>query len=102
MGHSSFAFLFVATTALAISSGSAISQQTSVAGLEPSERPAGAPVIEQFRKTDEWYARARQGVQEPYPDSLRFLDDQGAWYTPFNHPGATPPYDLRNWHSSAN
>lgn len=89
-------------TALAVSGGSALSEQATVAGSEPSERPAGAPVVDKFHKSDEWFAKARQGVREPYPESLRFLDDQGAWYTPFNHPGATPPYDLRDWHSSAN
>ncbi len=102
MGHSSFASLLVLTAALAVASGPAASQQPFVAGVEPSKRPAGAPVIEEFAKDDGWYALARKGVQEPYPESLRFLEDQGAWYTPFNHPGAPHPYDLRNWHSPTN
>ena len=27
-----------------------------------------------------------------------FLEDQGNWYTPFNHPGMTGRYDIRGWH----
>ena len=102
MGHSSFAFLLLLTAALAVASDSAESQHPFVSGIEPSKRPAGAPVIQEFSKNDGWYARARKGVQEPYPESLRFLEDQGAWYTPFDHPGMPPPYDLRNWHSPTN
>jgi hypothetical protein len=37
-------------------------------------------------------------VSQPYPASLRFLEDQGNWYTPFNRPGMLPPYDIRGWH----
>lgn len=42
--------------------------------------------------------RALTGVEPPYPASLRFLEDQGAWHTPFIHPGMTGPYDIRRWH----
>ncbi|MES9868337.1 MAG: hypothetical protein ABW082_00235 [Sedimenticola sp.] len=69
-----------------------------IAGLEPSQRPAGAPVIEWVRHDKAWYQKALTGVQQPYPRSLYFLDNQGDWYTPFNHPGMTGPYDLRGWH----
>ena len=69
-----------------------------VAGLTPWERPAGAPVIAEMPKDADWYARALTGVEPPYPASLRFLEDQGAWHTPFTHPGMTGPYDIRNWH----
>ena len=49
-------------------------------------------------RIEQWYQRALTGVAPPYPSSLRFLEDQGEWYTPFNHPGMTGPYDIRRWH----
>jgi hypothetical protein len=70
-----------------------------VAGVNPAERPAGAPVITEYSKDAGWYARVLTGVSAPYPSSLRFLEDQGAWFNPFLHPGMTGPYDIRNWHS---
>jgi len=69
-----------------------------VAGTTPDQRPENAPVIKEYAKSNEWYQHALQGVDEPYPASLRFLEDQGGWYTPFNHKGMTGPYDIRNWH----
>ena len=81
--------------------GSAVVQGAEIAGLSPSVRPAGAPVIADFQRDQAWYQRALTGVEPPYPASLRFLEDQGAWFTPFNHPGMTGPYDLRQWHQSA-
>lgn len=69
-----------------------------VAGVDPSQRPPEAPVITEFTKDDAWYQNALHGVSEPYPDSLNFLKDEGAWWTPFNHPGMTRPYDIRGWH----
>lgn len=69
-----------------------------VAGLEPHQRPAGAPALVEFRQTPQWRAHALQGVAEPVPPSLKFLDSQGAWYTPFNHPGMDGRYDLRALH----
>ena len=69
-----------------------------IAGLTPDQRPVGAPVIKEMKKTPEWYTNALRGVSEPYPYSLKFLEDQGAWYTPFIHPGMMPPYDIRGWH----
>jgi hypothetical protein len=72
-----------------------------VAGVEPSRRPAGAPVQTATVKDAAWYSQALTGVSRPYPASLRFLENQGAWYTPFNRPGMTGSYDLRNWHGSA-
>ena len=70
------------------------------AGLRPFERPQDAPVITDVRKGGAWYAKALKGVERPYPMSLRFLDDQGAWFTPFTHPGMTGPYDVRSLHAS--
>lgn len=72
-----------------------------VAGVEPSMRPAGAPMQTNAAKDAAWYRQALAGVSRPYPASLRFLEDQGAWYSPFNRPGMTGPYDIRNWHGSA-
>lgn len=69
-----------------------------IAGTRPSERPAGAPVIREVQKPEGWYTRALTGISQPYPPSLRFLEDQGNWYTPFNHPGMHGRYDIRGWH----
>lgn len=69
-----------------------------VAGVTPDARPVGAPVITQMPKDAAWYQQALTGVVPPYPASLRFLEDQGAWFNPFLHPGAPGPYDIRNWH----
>jgi hypothetical protein len=69
-----------------------------VAGTEPSKRPLGAPVIQSVQKDSDWYNRALTGISQPYPKSLSFLEDQGNWYTPFNRPGMTDPYDIRGWH----
>jgi hypothetical protein len=84
-----------------------------VAGENPSQRPAGAPIIKEFSKNDAWYEQALYGIQKPaviptyastrYPDpytgSLRlFLLDQGGWYNPFTRPGMVGYYDIRSWH----
>jgi hypothetical protein len=77
------------------------SQAQGIAGLQPSMRPADAPVITDMKKDGPWYAQALRGVEQPYPASLRFLEDQGAWFSPFMHPGMTGPYDIRGWHQPA-
>jgi hypothetical protein len=69
-----------------------------IAGTTPWQRPAGAPVIEWVHHDKAWYRKALTGIAPPYPRSLYFLDNQGNWYTPFDHPGMLPPYDLRGWH----
>jgi hypothetical protein len=70
-----------------------------VAGLAPDQRPADAPVIRDFARTDAWRAEALRGVSQPHPESiLKVLDSQGAWYTPFNHTGMPGYYDLRQLH----
>lgn len=84
-------FLIGATTHVAISA--------EIAGLNPSVRPADAPKITTFDKDQQWYVAALRGVSQPYPQSLGFLDDQGAWFTPFIHAGMTGRYDLRGLHS---
>jgi hypothetical protein len=69
-----------------------------IAGVNPSERPVGAPVITDYVKDKVWYEHALAGVSQPYPDSLKFLDSQGAWFTPFIHPGMLGHFDIRGWH----
>lgn len=69
-----------------------------ISGLNPSQRPADAPVIEVVQHDKAWFENALHGVQKPYPRSLYFLDNQGNWYTPFNHPGMLGRYDIRGWH----
>ena len=71
-----------------------------IAGLAPQARPRGAPAVITFDRTAEWRTHALKGVSEPYPSSLNFLDNQGAWYTSFNRPGMPAPYDLRGLHAS--
>ena len=70
-----------------------------VAGLTPGARPKGAPTVTVFERPPEWRAKALKGVSEPYPAGLGFLDNQGAWYTPFNRAGMPGPYDLRGLHA---
>lgn len=69
-----------------------------VSGVQPHRRPAGAPVVTTADKDAQWYRQALFGVEPPYPASLSFLEDQGAWHTPFTRPGMTGPYDIRGWH----
>lgn len=72
--------------------------QLPVAGIAPDRRPENAPVITKLEHDSAWYRRALTGIERPYPWTLKFLDDQGAWDTPFVHPGMTGPYDIRGWH----
>ena len=83
---------------LSSTTGTAAAETAAVAGLAPWERPAAAPLITEMAKAADWCARALTGVEPPYPASLRFLEDQGAWHTPFTHPGMTGPCDIRRWH----
>jgi hypothetical protein len=69
-----------------------------IAGTAPSHRPTGAPQITEVIKPSGWYTQALTGISQPYPRSLRFLEDQGNWYTPFNRPGMHGRYDIRGWH----
>ncbi len=88
--------LFVALSAFAASTTAPA--EYPVAGVKPYERPAHAPAITQVKKNKAWYDQALTGLEPPYPESFRFLEDQGNWYTPFNRPGMTGPYDIRGWH----
>ncbi len=83
----------------AITTGSTVNAEDyPVAGINPSQRPADAPVIEWVEHNRAWYQQALTGIKPPYPHSLYFLDNQGNWYTPFTRPGMTGPYDLRGWY----
>jgi len=73
-----------------------------VVGLTPNQRPADAPVIREFMPSANWRSQSLVGISEPIPESLDFLDSQGAWYTPFNRPGMLGYYDLRNMHQTRN
>ncbi|HMM55683.1 MAG TPA: hypothetical protein PKC23_11780 [Candidatus Desulfobacillus sp.] len=68
-----------------------------IAGLQPDRRPAVARIT---ADTPQDKRIALHGVSEPYPASLKFLDNQGGWFTPFTHPGMPAPYDLRGWHAN--
>lgn len=73
-----------------------------VAGLEPDRRPAGQPTIDKVVRPEGWRKQALRGVSEPIPESLNFLDNQGAWYTPFRKPGMDGRYDIRGLHAAPN
>lgn len=71
-----------------------------IAGTAPHQRPANAPVIKEMKKDKAWYDNAVTGVSRPFPWSMKFLEDQENWYTPFTRAGMTGKYDLRGWHKS--
>lgn len=84
--------------AIALAQASAAEEVGFVAGTTPDRRPEGAPEVTQYAKDADWYAQALRGVEEPYPESLTWLDNQGAWYTPFTRPGMLGVYDIRGLH----
>ncbi len=94
-----FGGTLLATVIVALLSLSSSEAETFIGGTTPSQRPEGAPSIEAFQKSPEWYATATAGISQPVPSSVKFLDDQGAWYTPFTHPGMLAPYDIRGLHA---
>lgn len=87
--------------ALILSCTAAVADEGFVAGLAPYQRPAGAPVIDQFEQSDAWKAKALKGIGEPQT-GVGFLKDQGAWYTPFNRPNLPGRYDIRGMHRNDN
>lgn len=89
---------FVGLTAIGWMDAPLAQQAGFVAGTTPDRRPDGAPQINHYDKDAAWYGRALRGVVEPYPASLVWLDDQGAWYTPFTRPGMPGVYDIRGLH----
>lgn len=99
MSAASIGWLFrTGVVLLHVGAADPVAGEEPVAGLRPSQRPAGAPVIHEMQKEGQWYREALTGVLPPYPYSLKFLEDQGAWSTPFNRPGMTGRYDIRGWH----
>lgn len=78
----------------------ALAGERFVAGTAPQRRPAEAPVIKAFNAGAEWRQSALAGIGEPLPPSLKFLDHQGAWYTPFDRPGMPGNYDIRQLHAA--
>lgn len=69
-----------------------------IAGTAPYQRPENAPVIKEMKKDKAWYDNAVTGVSRPFPWSMKFLESQENWFTPFTHPGMTGKYDIRGWH----
>lgn len=80
--------------------GAASAAELFVSGVFPDRRPEAAPRITAMNKDAKWEARYLFGVVPPAPTTLG-LKDQGAWYTPFDHRGMTPPYDPRGWWASS-
>ena len=69
------------------------------AGLLPDQRPKGAPVIKEMIHQDQLRERLVQGIEGAVPEGIqKWIKDQGAWFTPFSHPGMYGRYDLRGWH----
>lgn len=81
-------------------SGADATENWPVAGLAPYERPAGAPVLREFARPPAWTVDATRGIAQPLPAGLRFIADQGAWYTPFTRPGMPGRYDIRHLHDN--
>ena len=96
--HNRFA-LVMGALVLALGGWTSAGVAFPMAGVDPSQRPQGAPTITEVVRGPDWYKRALTGVSQPYPYSLRFLEDQGNWSTPFIHPGMPGRYDLRGWFS---
>lgn len=83
--------------------GSAARADQVIAGLRPFERPSSAPTMKDVVRHPGWFEIATKGISEPLPKSLKFLHDQGNWYSPFGRPGMIGPYDIRGLqHGSAN
>ncbi|MBL8399265.1 MAG: hypothetical protein JNL84_14175 [Candidatus Accumulibacter sp.] len=95
--HAKFFFSTLAVAVAVIPTSAALAAP--IAGLAPYQRPVDAPVIQKFEHPPTWNERALHGITEPVPASFKWLQDQGAWYTPFNLPGMPGYYDLRGWHS---
>jgi hypothetical protein len=71
-----------------------------VAGTTPDRRPEGAPRIQSLKRDAGWMDSALSGVSKPTPRSLRFLEDQGAWFTPFTRPNMPGHYDIRGLYAA--
>ena len=91
------AFAFVSPAFAAVAAYAA--DPAFVAGTTPDRRPEGAPVVSSNGLSDKERQVALKGVSQPYPPRLKWLDNQGNWYTPFSHPGMPGPYDIRHLHN---
>lgn len=69
-----------------------------IAGINPSQRPAGAPTITEVKHGKEWESRFFYGISKPYPPHLGTPANWGNWFVPFDRPGMTGKYDIRGWH----
>jgi hypothetical protein len=84
--------------AAVLGSSAAMAEVTFIGGTTPSVRPAGAPTITTYKMSAAQEKDFFRGVSKPYPASLLFVKNQGAWFTPFMHAGMTSGYDIRGWH----
>jgi hypothetical protein len=89
---------FLSGCGLALSLTTPAVAEFPISGTQPFARPVGAPQITTVDRDQAWFQRAMHGISQPYPASLRWVNDQGSWYTPFIRPGMPPPYDIRGWH----
>lgn len=90
----------VALLTLLLAPAAAAQGNAFVGGSTPDRRPEGAPRLQTLDKSPQWYAAALTGVTAPIPPTLKFLDDQGAWFNPFNRAGMMGRYDIRGWHAA--
>ncbi|MEA3409940.1 MAG: hypothetical protein U9R74_00165 [Pseudomonadota bacterium] len=91
--------LILASAAMTASSAGWADTDPYVAGTTPWERPVGVPMITGVHHDAAWYQHALTGLEPPYPHSIRFLEDQGNWNTPFNRRGMPGRYDIRGWYT---
>ena len=93
--------LVAAMTMLIVGTAGAQSADSNgfVAGTTPDRRPENAPAAPPFTAVG-LTPEALHGISGEIPASLSFLNNQGAWYTPFTRPGMTGRYDIRGWHAT--
>jgi hypothetical protein len=102
IGSASIGFTLVAATSFVhpVLAQTGATATGFVGGTTPDRRPEGAPRVTSFTKSKAWWTKARRGITKPYPKDLEFLEAQGAWFTPFDHPGMRGPYDIRGLHGA--
>jgi hypothetical protein len=88
------AFKLYSSVILALFSASPALAEYPVAGVQPDQRLAGAPIVTEVQRSLDWQQNALRGLGEPHV-GVSFLNDQGNWYTPFVYPNAPFPYDIR-------
>jgi hypothetical protein len=71
-----------------------------VAGLQPDQRPEGAPVVRVHAVDATLKQQRLKGVTTPWPGTVERIAESGAWYSPMFHPGMPSRYDLRQLHAS--